>query len=317
MKRLLLVISLSVMAWTVWWWHSASRLERATQAWLEQRRAAGWVAEIDDVTLLGFPNRLDQSFAGFSLANPAQGWAWHPDFFQVLRLSYKPRHVIAVWPRRQTLATPHGRVEIESDEMRASVRSGEGKGNPLERFVFNAQNPKLNVRSGSTVLAAQEVRFAVDEKPNAAANSYRMALLVEQPTLAMLGNTGPDMLSAQFDVVLTQALEVSAFPDTLTGMRATSMDLHKAVIGWGETSLEMAGRFTFNEAGAVSGTVDLKARAWEKLLNRLGSGGEGVETFLQTLSALHGRADTLDIRLTLRDNQLYFGAIPLGQISLN
>ena len=41
--------------------------------WLAERRAAGWVAEAEDVRVRGFPNRVDTVVTDLDLSDPAGG----------------------------------------------------------------------------------------------------------------------------------------------------------------------------------------------------------------------------------------------------
>ena len=76
MRVILAIIAAAAIGWSVWWWAIASAKERALAAWLDERRAAGWVAEAEAIDVGGFPYRIDTTIRGLELANPAAGWSW-------------------------------------------------------------------------------------------------------------------------------------------------------------------------------------------------------------------------------------------------
>ena len=90
MRTLLAIVILAALAWSGWWFVQSTARDRAMEAWLADRRAAGWVAEAEDVRVRGFPNRVDTVITELSLSDPDAGWAWQADGLQVLSLSYKP-----------------------------------------------------------------------------------------------------------------------------------------------------------------------------------------------------------------------------------
>ncbi|MDG1127521.1 MAG: DUF2125 domain-containing protein, partial [Paracoccaceae bacterium] len=121
MKRLLFLIVISAALWSGYWIYGSSTTRSAFEDWFADRRAEGWVADHAALEVQGFPNRFDVTMTEVALADPETGWAWTAPFFQILALSYKPNHVIAVWPDLQHVATPLGKFDITQAAMQASV----------------------------------------------------------------------------------------------------------------------------------------------------------------------------------------------------
>src|SRR5918999_1810133 len=121
MRTLLAIVILAALGWSGWWYAQATARDRALTGWLAERRADGWVAEAEDVRVTGFPNRVDAIVTGLDLADPEAGWSWAAEEFQVLSLSYRPQHVIAVLPGEQVVSTPFETVRVESERLRGSV----------------------------------------------------------------------------------------------------------------------------------------------------------------------------------------------------
>ena len=59
MRTLLAIVILAALGWSGWWFVQSTARDRAVTGWLAERRAAGWVAEAEDVRVRGFPNRVD------------------------------------------------------------------------------------------------------------------------------------------------------------------------------------------------------------------------------------------------------------------
>ena len=121
------IIALGVVAvlafagWSAWWWVAATAQQAAVSGWLEDRRADGWAAEAEETSMSGYPNRLDLTLTGLTLADPKAGWAWSAPALRSHQLSYRPHEAIVVFPHAQTLSIPGatltaGRAETLREE---------------------------------------------------------------------------------------------------------------------------------------------------------------------------------------------------------
>ena len=169
--------------------------------WFEERRAEGWQADYSDLSIQGFPNRVDANLTDVALADPDTGLAWTAPFFQLLALSYKPNHVIAVWPNTQTLATPSETLSITSEKMQASVVVSPEAYLPLERSNYVAT--ALTVRSDQGwSLQADDIRAALHKQP-AGNNAYQLtyqATGVAPPNFMSNGVLPAKMSAMEFDM---------------------------------------------------------------------------------------------------------------------
>ena len=123
MTRIILIFcTLAVTAWSGWWWIGSTAQQTALTAWVDDRQKAGWVADYQDLSVKGFPNRFDTKVTDLNLADPRSGWAWKTPELQILMLSYQPNHIIAVLPSEQIISTPDERITVASGDIRASVK---------------------------------------------------------------------------------------------------------------------------------------------------------------------------------------------------
>ena len=58
MGRLIIFILVAAGLWMGYWAFGSISLERALKAWLDDRRAEGWVAEVESIDVSGFPNLI-------------------------------------------------------------------------------------------------------------------------------------------------------------------------------------------------------------------------------------------------------------------
>jgi len=121
MKQLIEVILVAALGWAGYWGWQARSMNTATEAWFDARRADGWEASYDSYALRGFPSRLDQTFEGLTLADPETRMVWQAALVEILRLTYKPNHIILPFGDNQSLTANGKTLQIGSDGLRTSV----------------------------------------------------------------------------------------------------------------------------------------------------------------------------------------------------
>ena len=149
-RIMIMAIALAAGGWGGYWMIGSGAQQQSIERWLQNRAQNGWVANYSAVEVRGFPNRFDSTVTDLELADPEYGWSWSAPQFQMLQLSYRPNHVIAVWPDRQVVATPEARVDVASDDMRASIIFEPDTDLALNRATLTLGNVRLNRRDGWT-----------------------------------------------------------------------------------------------------------------------------------------------------------------------
>ncbi|NHX27718.1 DUF2125 domain-containing protein, partial [Escherichia coli] len=157
MRKLIVLAIIGALLWGGYWVVAKQGLETALDQGTAAARADGWVVDYAERGLRGFPNRLDTSFTDLTIAPPSGTVSWRAPFFQVLALSYRPNHLIAVWPQEQTLRTPSGLFTLNSDDMRASAVFRPDATVALDRANIVIEGARLKQPDGG-VLAAQAMR---------------------------------------------------------------------------------------------------------------------------------------------------------------
>ncbi|MCR9112063.1 MAG: DUF2125 domain-containing protein [Rhodobacteraceae bacterium] len=326
MRTLLMIILVAAAAWSGYWYVGSTGATRAFETWFEDRRAEGWVADYAELTTRGFPNRFDTTFTEIALADPETGLAWEAPFFQLFALSYRPNHIIAVWPNDQLLASPLQKYDITSDDLRASLVTRATPQLPLDRLTLTGQALTLAAegedqptRIGTLTLGAERLAGAD--------SGYRLGLRADGVAPALdwrvridPGGKLPETFEAlQVDMAVTfdKPWDLSAIEDARPQPRR--IDLRLAQATWGRLDLQAAGEVEVDAAGNPDGKIVIKARNWREILRLAVESGalpagfaDTLEDGLSLVSQMAGNPKTLDIPLTLRNGTVRLGPVPIG-----
>jgi hypothetical protein len=329
MLRILLVIVLGAAAlWTGYWFVGARGMDQALAGWFEARRADGWVAHYDELSVTGFPNRFDVNLAGPELADPDTGLAWQAPFFQILALSYRPNHVIAVWPPESRLATPHETYGLEADDMRASLVLRPGPRLALDRATLTARtlNITRDARAGTTAVA--DLSLAAERAPADDAPAYRLGLRAQglAPPIPWRNRVDPqgslpdtfDTVRADLTVTFDKPWDRTAIEEARPQPRRIRLRLAEA--RWGRLELAAAGELDVGDDGTPEGEITVKARNWREILElsvRAGALNESLAATLRDglalVARMAGHPETLDVPLSFSGGRVRLGPVPLGR----
>jgi len=323
MRILLMVILVATLGWSAYWFIASASVKSGFAAWFEARRAEGWVAETQDLSVSGYPNRIDTSFTGLSLADPETGLAWDAPFFQILALSYRPNHVIAVWPPEQRIATPAEKFDVTSGDMRASLVLRPDSDLGLERTTLTAENLSIHAEGAAQPTRIAALTLAAERVAVDAAPTYRLGLSSDgvAPALPVrLGGTLPetlDALRADLTVTFDRPWDRHAIEDARPQPRR--IDVRLAEARWGQLELLVAGALDVDARGLPEGSLTVKARNWREILElAVATGavppglGRTVEDGLSLVAGLSGNAQTIDIPLDFRRGRVFLGPVPIG-----
>lgn len=326
MRFLLGIVTIGAALWSGYWFVGQSGVTAGFDAWFEDRRGEGWAAEVSALETKGFPNRFDTEFTDLVLADPDTGLAWEAPFFKLLALSYRPNHVIAVFPNDQLFATPQDKYQVVAEDMRASVVLGADTRLPLERTTLTAANLAITPESTSEATQAEAVRMAV-ERVATGQPTYRFGLAADglSPALDWRVQLDPagqlpdafDALSADITVTFDKAWDRSAVEDARPQPRR--IDIKLAEARWGRLELLLAGEVDVDRNGLPEGEVVVKARNWRDILQMAVTSGTLKQGFADTLegglsliSQMAGNPETLDIPLNFAGGRVRIGPVPLG-----
>lgn len=327
MRLLLTLVIAAALGWSAYWYIAATSMQSGLNTWLEARRTEGWVAEVSDISIAGFPNRVDTSLSGLELADPGTGLAWQASLVQILALSYRPNHVIMAFPPEQRFASPYDKFEITSDDMRASLVLEPNTDLTLARMTLTADNLGITLQGegDSTELSALSLaaeRTAADPAP-----TYRLGLRADgfRPSLpwrAQLdpGNSLPEALDAlNADLTVTFDTPWNRFAIENARPQPRMIKLRLAEARWGQLELQLAGQLSVDDTGRPEGQLTVKARNWRDILALGVSSGalpqglaSSLEDGLGLIAQLAGNPNTLDVPLDFTRGKVFLGPIPIG-----
>ena len=309
-RNLTILVVLAALAWSGWWFWSAHALRGELDRAVADLRDDGWEVSYSNRSIRGFPNRLDTTFTDLAVASPDGDTRWQAPFFQLLQLSYKPGHIIAVWPQDQTLTRDGNRYVITDEDMRASLIFD------AQRRVIrsNLEAARLTVTpDGGTAQTLQNLNGAL-QWVDTAGKDYRIALTAD--SLGTPGNAAAEDLKADLTVTLSAPLTFGAQDEKPRPERIDIRTLEQLIA---PMTLALSGDLDVDSGGRLDGKISLTARQWRGYLDKRAASGamtEGVQAstiaLLELVSALSGGGDNLDVTIRFRDGNMSLGLLPLG-----
>lgn len=319
MKRLFAVIIVATLAYCGWWFYAAQDLRSDVEDWFAAQRAEGWTATYTDLSMRGFPSRTDLTISNPDITVPEEGFAWRAPFLQILALSYKPGHVIVVWPDTQTLTMPDGEMAVSSDGLRASVVF---EGQKILRS--NAEAPVLNIAGPEVSVAVADAIFAL-EKFATTDSTYRVAVSAGRIATSLpnaASSIGPDALAslrADMDIEFDQPLRLDTHSESPP--RPTRVNLKRSAITYGEVTFRVSLAASIDPQGVLTGDMSISAENWRKGIDAARENGDlpaeisdGLIDLLAMLSTFNGTRDSLDVTLGINGGTLLLGPVPVGRI---
>lgn len=326
MRYLVGLIIVAFLAYSGWWWLGSTAHERGVELWLDDRRAAGWIADYDTLSVAGYPNRIDTTVTALDLADPRSGWAWSAPFLQVASLSYKPNHVIVTLPDAQRISSLQTTYNITSEIMRGSIVFVPNTDLTLDRLRLELKNIAVATDQGTATLSAGN--FATNRMTEGSAPDFAHEiglditdLSVPERILRMIdpGKRLPQVMeTTHIDVVAAfdkpwDRLSIEGRKPQLTALRLRDVN---AV--WGQMMLQAQGRAQVDRDGFLNGEITVRARNWRAMIDLLEDASVIPRDMARTLKrglglmAGLGGGDDLQVPLTFSDGGTYLGPIPLG-----
>ena len=328
--RWLLGLTITLAAlWSGWWFIGSTAQKAAIDGWLTQQGNRGWVAERDDLTVTGFPNRFDTVLTGLQLADPRSGWSWQAPEFQILALSYKPNHIIAVWPGEQLIGSPRENVAITAQTLRGSVVFEPDTALALDRTAIEIADLTLTSNDGWTsTLAKGQLNTARAAEGTAPGFAHDIWFNAEDVVLPrhMIDRFDPaGILPDELKVARTKftasydapwdRLAIEGDKPNLTGV-----SLKDLTVTWGELDLRARGQFDVDADGYPQGSIDVTAINWREMVKLSVTSGlvpqnmaDTIESGLGLLARLSGDAKTIKVPLVFSGDTMSLGPIPIGR----
>jgi hypothetical protein len=313
MRFLVWVLGIASFLWGGYWFVGARAVESGVQTALDDAVQSGHDITYSALNTRGFPNRFDTTVENIDVTS-ATGLRWQAPFFQLFALSYKPNHLIAIWPHKQQLSFAGVDLNISSDDMRASLQLEANTSLALDRFTVTMQAPEFALNTGET-LSAKDLLIATRQAGSP--SQHDLAITVNNLWFSAHGSDIA-VRTVSLDTVLT-------FERPLNRMaqepRLLALGLRKLSVETDDSTLSLTGDLTIDSGGYANGALFLTARNWREiftLLQRIGAipaqDTAAFEGAFQGLAAANAPASDFTAPLTVRRGQIKLGFLPIGTI---
>jgi len=325
MRKLIWILLGLGMLWGGYWFVGSSALEKGLTVWLSDTNGRSWTTSHSSLTTKGFPNRFDTTVRDIEVATQNGDLAWSAPFFQIFALSYKPNHIVAVWPNEQTITLPRERLAVSSTRMRGSVVFEPDTSLALDRAALEVADLGVQSNRGWSA-AAQALQFNSRQTADTA-NAHDVFVQVQKlrPTAQLQAEFDPDRTLPdnvellQFDGVLVfdnpwdrAALETHT-------PQLDRIEVKNLQIVWGDLDFSATGNLTTDARGYLEGELAVTARNWQaiyQILTRTGLIQDNftgpVESILSLMALESDNPDLLQASWIFQGGRMRFGAIPLG-----
>jgi len=335
-----IVAALAIAAYAGWWLHAASLVHQAIDGWAEAHRAQGWQVELDDVTVQGFPFRLQAVAPRFAVGRdmPVR-WRWAGPRLSASVPPWGSHEVTISFPGAHT-------VEFDASDGRKTIPLKTDKANGAVHVADDGKITLVTVALGPTQadlpdlgtakLAKLDLAVGAPAMPATPAASDPRAPEVGRVTLGADGielpekaapALGPRIAHVEFDLVLRGAIPAARTEAALQAWREAggTLDLAKLRLHWGDFQAEAEGSGALDSA--LQPQAALTARAWgvaAAIDALVAAGGVRPRDGAMAKVVLHGMAKPgttpgvppeIEIPLTLQDRKLFLGPVPIARMA--
>jgi len=304
-----------ILLWTIGWYFIATKVEEHLPATLAQIVGPDANAECTKADVRGYPFRFGLFCENLSYTNTAESITATTGALRSAAQFYQPQHVVAEIDGPLVLNESGLILRADWQLLQASIQATT---DGLERGSIDARNTSLDI--------------------DGAGLTQRLALQADRVT-AHVRRDGADLDIAAYGEILKNSLiaglsaKAFAFEATLSGKSGLlqipltplhgpfDAMLHRMTIEFDETSsLELAGPVQISADDRISGNLELTVSNLQ-LFSKIAAGfnpdiAELLSRFGPMIAALDTKPgdDATTLPLTIRNNQVSLGIIPLGEL---
>lgn len=323
MRKLLWLTALAAIFYGGYWFVGSRAVLSGVETALADLRAEG-IADVASVSLAGFPSRFDVTLTEPRLTSVDGKTSWQAPFVQFFALSYRPNHLIAVWPHAQTIRLGAETLTVHSSDLRASANFTAGLSLPLEKATLEGHGLTLSSNFGWSVLAEKLILAARRSEQGAASHELALAIdglapgddlrKVIDPTARhpATADAARAALVVDFDRPVDRTL-------TETPLHITAFRTIDAHLKWGDMVLTATGDIRVDPAGYPAGRIEISATNWRDILALFVDGGalepDLARTYAAGLAAIAkgaGDADVLKMPILFADRSVWLGPFLIG-----
>jgi Uncharacterized protein conserved in bacteria (DUF2125) len=315
-----LVLVLSGVIYSAYWFHASRQMSKAVIAWTEARRAEGWQVEYDGPDISGFPAAIALRVDKPVIATPA-GIGWRGPAVTVTLSPFDPRTLHVVADGHHGLAVGPWSMDGDFAQLRGDI--GFTLDGALRDFHASARTATVAV-AGAESLSAEGLAVALT--PLAAPSPITHVT----PTIGFSVSASGLDLPVLPGLVLERRIAQSEIAGRLLGavppgpplpaIAAWSADggtiaIDRLVLNWDPMALEGEGTLALDSQMQPLAAFSARVRGFGPLVDRLGAAGivqPGAIAAGRMLLALMAKPDaqgrpTIPIPVTIQDGAVWLG----------
>lgn len=325
MKRLLILIFVLAVLGGIAWAAIAMTMQSAATRWLDDRQIEGWVVNVADVSIDGFPLDFETEFTDLQLADPETGLAWSTPRFRLEQQVHRLDRITAAFPEPQTIASPIERLTLASDTMIANLDV-----RPTANFALDGLDGVLSELSLSSSLgwslALASANLTILDMPQDE-NRYEIVLTAFDLDPPQAMRNALDPAGVLPELVDQFALTTRARFDAPWDMSAietarpqpTELEIEQISANWGDMLFRATGTLDVTAGGVPEGALAVRAENWRAMVQLATNAGllperlrPTAESMLEVLAGMNGSAENIDATLNFSNGRVFIGPLPIG-----
>lgn len=326
MRRLVWVALVLAVIWCTWWAVASIGMQRLIATWFSDQRAAGWQAEVAEVSKHGFPLTLHARLREMSVADPTTGVAVDAPQIDLMAAAYWPGFLTVKVPDTPIdIATPTGEFRLQTADGQANLRLHPSVTLQLQSMGLTSDAWRVDNDQG-TILSADDLRLQVTQDAtspelyqfNVDATNLNPGLFAR--TALSVTDAWPasfDAFTADLNILFDTPWDRSALDKRRPQPRVITVRRVHAV--WGNLDVSGTGTLTIDSRGIPDGSLSLTIRNWRDAFELAQASGAvpaaqrlQIEIVLGALSNMGGTLDDLDLTLSFENGETSLGPIKLG-----
>ncbi|MSP42993.1 MAG: DUF2125 domain-containing protein [Alphaproteobacteria bacterium] len=331
------VVLLAIIAYTVYWFALAGKIERGIAAWAEARRAEGMVVKYDTLEVTGFPLRVQPQAANVHITAPGQHpmWGWRSALLTGNILPYNLNHIVFNAPQPQEISlqingSPREQYVLAPQSAFASVALKQDMADRLDVDIRDGTLRGGNIKTGALTFerAQLHLRAGADGAPQGLHNPALFDISLKLENMDYPGFAGSALGPHLSHMAATASIEgtwpaekgaagVRQWRDAggVAQIRAMELD-------WGPLKLKAAGTLALDDKDRMIGSLTSKLAVYEGLIKGLQDAGQlkkdeagAARIGLGIIAIASGGKDgELSLPLVLQDGEMFVGPLRIAKL---
>ena len=324
---LVAALGVAAIGYVAFWFWAAGAAEQSVVRWAEARRAEGMEVGWGNLSVGGFPFRLEVSVEGPRMAAPRHPLTpeWRGARVVAYAHPWNLRHVLASFEGDHALSFLEGdsrrSISLRARTWLASWQAGpEGRPKRISIDLHDVQATD-SAAPEPTRAARLQLHVRPGQAPNALADIAMKASSIVLPKAQALP-LGPEIGAAELDATLMGPLPEGGYPQAVLRWRDGGgvVEVRRIAVEWGEVSVEASGTLALDAATRPEGAFTAEVRNHRELLDELIAAkalstddGRLARAALDLLAAAGGGA--LAVPVTAQNGKLWLGPVAVARLN--